>query len=1359
MRKSLLICVFILLFLAASFATFTETKPTVRDITPPQLIAETYRCQYNPNAERIELCDAEQLGYRILSDVDGMLTPGIPDGEVTYMVAEPMTQPILEDTLRMGKEMGFFENIGAVYESEQPGAIVGNQLIFPESHSPNFGCGIVRVIYTKRQMKGTPHRAVHMQLQWEPAYWCEEDSPHYFIKLMNYDETLRQQELGTEHYAIHESGVERFARGLIDAEVNMGDILGWSFYKNTLEHSINSRLSDKSGGHKTLVLYNECARYYCAVEIEDWLEDVLDESDGGLLGYYTISDRGNGKIDVFLGLAYEEEPFDLDVKRKAFLRCMADYWINGEDVFLDDRIGNEKRVFTDFSQECATFLDNYVPPEEEPKLRELRSGNAFLVSDEDWKAVLSLVPVAIYTDEDGNVHKSPILVYRKQGPVDELDLTEVYDLNADERQIYPKMDTYVYSSADISKIEYDTEFNRICNFDEHQFIGLVDVEDARFVPDAVRAGERTEFRLTIRNCWNADVIIDKIKRYNDFKPYLVSKKSPSSIPGLELEPGETVTLIYIHEFEEEIPESFDVDSVIHFLQQYRPETLTMVGEMPEELQSLLFTKSPLGIFDAIGEDEIEVQTIQPPDYLSYWNGEIDTLVFADDGDYEGALMAAVYASYIHAPLLFLQDGHVPNEYYNLITGREIHIIAERDVHIPLTRELEHLGSLRTEFHTPESLRGEYIQLTGTNKAIMVNPADIDGVGAFMGGIRMDKKEDKLVTDHYSKTSLIAPILAAAKHEVIIPVHSAEYEKADEQFTESFIDLFNTEIENLPEYECSPGSPFCFPDTYSFSGSTKYSRGSATFLFPEKHMFYEEERDEGLHGGIHFWGKFVCDQGKERKDLNTPRIYINGQEIPRPYVWFTEDSPGSMCYPRSEMADMSAGFISEYKIYFLDKYLPTDEDITLKIDFEDQDVLIVPSAIKLEYQTGESGNMEPDLQPFALCNTFEKMTPPGCWRGYHTEAFSTTHTPPDDTALFNVENPGRTHVLFMDVASSFNVEEVKWNDRSMLLDKPIWKNFAFNTRAIVIPGKYVEESNVLSFSYDEDDKGKNLWLRNIRLVEAPLLEDTHYLTIMASPMAIQMSKPGMLDPSDCQRLYDEVDNYAYGTLGEGRVDLATGRIFGLTTSDVSSYVARSVFFDELHDSNKRRALVMFRGHKETETMPEILEDFEEAAWYKEKIWEDFNDGYYICHTYEKCSGENPRILEEYVEDEFILYIDHGSTQGIVVLKSSHLEDGKETLDLPVIVISACSTCNFVKEKRESLFCMQNLRRGSLASIDAVSSSYSTSFDKLLSGVYLEEKTIGEGLRDWKNSRRGGIHATGESQNILLGDPTVKPRWWS
>jgi hypothetical protein len=190
-------------------------------------------------------------------------------------------------------------------------------------------------------------------------------------------------------------------------------------------------------------------------------------------------------------------------------------------------------------------------------------------------------------------------------------------------------------------------------------------------------------------------------------------------------------------------DAFDVDSTMHFLRQYSPNKLIVVGQTPQALDDLLV--SPTG--GKLSGSQIE--RISVSDYLSYWTSQKE--VYAED-DYTTALMASTYASLINAPLIIKGSTLDQPDNFN---GKNVVLVGS--VECPA-------GAVCGESYNLTALQAKYIELTKTNKAILVNPNDIS---FFVNETLESSLSATNVTKLYGETSLAAPILAAAKHEVLV----------------------------------------------------------------------------------------------------------------------------------------------------------------------------------------------------------------------------------------------------------------------------------------------------------------------------------------------------------------------------------------------------------------------------------------------------------------------------------------------------------------------------------------------------------------------------------------------------------------
>ncbi len=192
------------------------------------------------------------------------------------------------------------------------------------------------------------------------------------------------------------------------------------------------------------------------------------------------------------------------------------------------------------------------------------------------------------------------------------------------------------------------------------------------------------------------------------------------------------------------------DSTKHFIQDYAPSKVTIIGNSSVGLNSLLVAAPDVGV----GLTEDKIQKMSSKNYLKYWES-FDTLVYVED-NYELALLASTYASLINAPLIIKGTEHDSS---NIFYGRDV--ICAGDV--------SPAGSYCSEKYNLEQLQQKYYEKTNTNKIILVNVKD---------QIINSTLEIPPESADYSfspaspifPTSLSAPILASAKHEIILSVN-------------------------------------------------------------------------------------------------------------------------------------------------------------------------------------------------------------------------------------------------------------------------------------------------------------------------------------------------------------------------------------------------------------------------------------------------------------------------------------------------------------------------------------------------------------------------------------------------------------
>ncbi|MFH1225554.1 MAG: C25 family cysteine peptidase [Candidatus Diapherotrites archaeon] len=234
------------------------------------------------------------------------------------------------------------------------------------------------------------------------------------------------------------------------------------------------------------------------------------------------------------------------------------------------------------------------------------------------------------------------------------------------------------------------------------------------------------------------------------------------------------------------PEAFDAESALHFMRQYPPQRLTIVGETSQDLDNLLLLESEYGA----GLTEGQVQRISPADYFSYWKA-FDTVVLADYDDYEAALLASVYASYLNAPVIFVNGGNL-DEYKNVIGGRHVIIVGGLD---SATQNYINSDAKGSEQYSIEEMQKKYAELTNTNKLILVNPDDLNIKEALGDSDGYGTYGNTYIYEIYSRNSLAAPFLASAKHELILSTRLSNYMNVD-YFIDSSIGALGSDFEYL-----------------------------------------------------------------------------------------------------------------------------------------------------------------------------------------------------------------------------------------------------------------------------------------------------------------------------------------------------------------------------------------------------------------------------------------------------------------------------------------------------------------------------------------------------------------------------------
>ncbi len=263
----------------------------------------------------------------------------------------------------------------------------------------------------------------------------------------------------------------------------------------------------------------------------------------------------------------------------------------------------------------------------------------------------------------------------------------------------------------------------------------------------------------------------------------------------------------------------------------------------------------------------------------------------------------------------------------------------------------------------------------------------------------------------------------------------------------------------------------------------------------------------------------------------------------------------------------------------------------------------------------------------------------------------------------------------------------------------------------------------------------------------------YLTIMAAPIAVQMDKPGSFEGD-----YEEIDNHIYGDVdSDGFQDLAVGRIFSLTSSDISAYIARDLFLDSLPKAESFATLTAnsFPQHKVYAKEADRVLDA--AGLAKQSVY---------------IEGEGSFDAERDMERKmFVAYQGHGNTASAGITTSG-LRIKKVKMQPMISIAETCLTCAYTRAKEnevvhpESLLCANMLRHGAMGyvgSIDEVSAA-GTKFVPMVAEELAKGMDSGHALKAFKAKteiyKRNLALATlfpetpYDEYFVLIGDPTIR-----
>ncbi len=778
--------------------------------------------------------------------------------------------------------------------------------------------------------------------------------------------------------------------------------------------------------------------------------------------------------------------------------------------------------------------------------------------------------------------------------------------------------------------------------------------------------------------------------------------------------------------------AIDADAIIEFLKEYKPTKITYIKSDKDSEISYVLSYLSRELKKMQANKENIVQTMKPEDFTKFWK-EYNTVVLCED-EYDLGLVASVYASHINSPLIIENSVlDKPENFYD----KQVLCIGE-------VEDSERCDIIMNKQQSYES----YCKDAYCSRQIYVNPLDLK---IFHDFTLYPSYTSEGIRKLFTKNSLCAPFLAAAKKEILVsdtptpPSISYTIPEINKKIKEYF-----TSYATLPEYEeascelgesCSEGYMTLYHEGYLTDGTFEINipndvlseLSSATDISLNLNaVAYKCSTDRIEKMSLLIDSKEVW-KGDVRCTSNIFMSDLSEQDIPR-----------MINIPISKDEITSNKFKFELK-----------RNLFFEVNTKEKNTVFY----SITYlKDGELKSYECKLENIEDCfsPSPQEQKTTMAKRGISLKAIAKDEGNKDIRFSIPVkENQGAyLKFNFRKIAGLDSLEKVKLNikinGKTFFEEKRIEK---IESQTIKIEPES-EEINIViegpSSFINMEDKITNNMLFTVS-VEALKVEEFSRDKIDKYPY-ITLFGPGSSIPEEttspnAQRSIltlvklgklatDSADSAIYGDfVKEMLPDVAVGRIKGFSTSDVSSLISRTLFYDDLAPP-KPRAVLMATAD------PEGPETYMENRVIAEKFGEILSKSEIDFESYIKDSRTFKFPSRYWKDKQLILYYDHGNHDWAGI--DSH---ELPTLNNPVVSLMACLPCS---TDTPDSFCNNLIRKGAINTIVAS--------DIAFVGQYLPFSTIYDMLdKGWsmgQSFQRNYVYGNYNKMYQLLGDPTFR-----
>jgi hypothetical protein len=811
--------------------------------------------------------------------------------------------------------------------------------------------------------------------------------------------------------------------------------------------------------------------------------------------------------------------------------------------------------------------------------------------------------------------------------------------------------------------------------------------------------------------------------------------------------------------------------------------------------------------------DLKIVKLNISEYPKMWdNQDYDTVILSEE-NYKTALMATLFASYLHAPLVFSI-----NELNDYKKVKKVYCV----------------GNVAYENcnkkYTLEQLQKYYKEITETDKILLVNPNDIEDKSCEI--FKYNRKFGML-TKAYCKDSLVAPILASIKNELIIFTDIEPLKKGvkffePEESTSFYVDnemnfyfLYTDKLEKV-NFEKREKKIIVDSNNFQFPLYQIPSNGKVYYIDKNSDVFKLENDNDKLktmEAHNRFFNKIVeiLKNGQENIILKDSYIILQDSYIDENenfYILYTIKNPSDLSPQYLRLikfkGDGTLDFDQKVKIPSAEKdgIKPYIEKAKLKItndgiyifflmtkaESDDPQYMVLNKTIYYHYNFSgnlkNEGVIENTFNSFDLISESSHVFVDDNLNVYIDSVFFTTIAKKKIRYAFYIIKTKSKMITLVKFPAIRTIFEDKENVYFLMKSGSIYiiKKKSINTMSDYIkenflPDKIINSNGCYVYSLNPslDKEKENFEKENFEKSEKVKqdinnqvdMKAVNYLTVISSPKAIPLSKY-----TYCSSISN--DDYRVPLDVEYSNGKAVGRIFGITVSDTSAYINRDVVFSEA-------GYAYIPENRKKDKFDSILSltdgSFGESQNYIPQISKTLREnGYKITCIVgsEKLENEvckQPTKSLDWIslieKNDVIIYDDHGNVDKLywVGLNSNILH--KININNTIAITSACSTADYYSSFEDNLFSSNFISSGGLGYYGSVSYTIVSPIEKViisrLFGMNIDGETktgedydLGNALvsalkdkdvKDFFNELKKENYE--DQPNIMFfGDPTIK-----